>query len=299
MKNLVLPSLETLQGSTAGDIFSNNSEGKFELYSFIDLDTLEVNSSNNPVFNIGTDNITFANGDIYLNGIDFQGHSNVVIGGSSKFKKIVSNQITASFDVNSSNNDMIDAGSGIEKLKQSGQFLLSSKLDTSISSVGYKNISSWNSNTTKEFDLLNNQNSIFFDLNSDSLNTGTINKPSKITIRLPELFPVGNILDIAFWLDSVGSNKPNPFDIVFEKQGSTDIQIFTQFFGYEVNTKRISSNNIDVTRLTSNFSFNMLYLGNNFLNINMGDGLFPGTNSYEEKSIVANNPYNQWMIIEF
>lgn len=300
MKSLSLPSLEKLQLSTAADIFSNNQAGKFNLYSFIDLETLELNSSNNPAFNIDTNSITFTNGNFYLNKAEFSGHSKIVLGGSSKFKKIVSNQITASFDVNSLNNDIIEAGDGIETTKGTGQFLLNSKNEVSISSLGHINIADWNSNSTKEFNLSDYQANFFFDLNNDSTNTGTMNKPNQITIRLPENFSVGNILEISYWFDGPGNvNSPNSFHINFEKQGTNDIQIITQFFGTAINSKFISNTSIDVAKLDSQFSFNMLYLGNNFFNIDMNDSTFPGASSYEEKSIVQDNLYNQWMMIEF
>ena len=299
MKSLSLPSLESLQLATAADIFSNNQLGKFSLYSFIDLETLELNSSNNPAFNIDTNSITFANGNFYLTKVNFTGHSKVVLGGSSKFKKIVSNQITASFDVNSSNNDIMEAGEGIEVTKGTSQFLINSKNDIAISSAGHINIANWNNNTNKEFNISDYQSNIFFDLNSDSTNTGTMDKPEDIIIRLPENFTVGNVLEVSYWFDSEGVNKPNSFHINFEKQGTNDIQIITQYFGNSINSKFISNKHISIEKLDKNFSFNLLYLGNNFLNINIGDSPFPGASSYEEKSIVQDNLYNQWMMIEF
>ena len=302
MKSLSLPSLETLQLSSAADIFSIEQTGKFKLYSFIDIETLEFDSSNNPAFNIDTESLEIVGANLYLNNVDFTGYSRVNIGGSSKFKRIVSNQITASFDVNSLNNNMVEPGDGIETVKGTGQFLLNTKNTTAISSIGtgFINIANWNSNSTKDFILQDYQDSIFFDLNSDSTNPGTMNKPDQISIHLPENFSVGNVLEISYWFDGPSNNNsPNSFHINFEKQGTNDIQIITQFFGNAINSKFISNSNISIKKLDAQFSFNMLYLGNNFFNIKMNDTPFAGASSYEEKNILQDNLYNQWMMIEF
>ena len=304
MKSLSLPSLETLDTSLAGDIFSNKTEGIFKLFSFVDVETLSVNSSNNPAFNISSTNINFTNGDFYLNGVEFSGHSRISIGGSSKFKKIISNQITASFDVNSTNNNMFEGGDGTAFTKGTGQFLVNSSAGPSkINNTGYIDRTDWSSNpgSSKEFQISNYQSDIFFDLQYNTGNTAALSNPynNEIVIKLPENYTDGNVFSVTFRFDSRKNYKPaSPFGIKFQKQGTNDIQIISQYFGNEVNNYSITTEDINITNLDTHTSFNLLYLGNNFFNIDLNSAPFAGASSYEEKSIVMNNSYNQWMLIE-
>lgn len=303
MNTLSLPSLEALKSSNSGDIFTNNSEGVFKLFSFVDLEVLELNSNNNPVFNITSNNFNITNGNVYLDGVEFSGYSRIGLGGSSKFKKIISNQITASFDVNNTNQDMFIDGDGTGFVKGTGQFLIHSRPGPSnINNTGYVNRNDWSSGpgSPKEFIIPDYQPDLFFDLKHTSLNSMNLVNPlnNKIIIKLPENYTEGNIFTISFRFDNRTFYKPNPFDIDLQKQGTDNIQIISQYFGNELNSYSILKSKIDIANLSIHPSLNLLYLGNNFFNIDLNAGPFPGINSYEEKSIVMDNLYNQWMMFD-
>lgn len=304
MKILGLP-YKTLLGANEGNILSSKkTEGSFRINDFIDIETLETNSSNNPVFDISSLGLRINNSEFYVNGIKSEGYSDVFIGGFSKFKKIISNQITASIDLDPNNDPMFSSEQGLEVQQDpsGGKYIINTKFDDSVFGIGYVNINSWNNNSSKEFTMQNNQNNLYFDLNSDASNGGTAGSLSRLKINMPEEFSIGGVLNISFWIEmnSGLSSIGNPF-IELRKQGSQSVQFITQYspgISYHIDNIDLNNGIVDFNKLGPKISLNMLYLGNNFFNIKLDESPFEGVSDYEVKSIVQDNNYNQWLILD-
>ena len=319
MKILSIPSLNEIKNSTPGDALSVNNS-KFEIIdSVFDLSVVE-NSVNvgQPSFEIKNNKLRVFNEDFYVDNVNFDNVSNISFVGTDinkTFKKIIANKITASIEFNNDDNDIIETtedgltvskSSGFYKFKNQGSIF-------STSNSGYKNRLEWKNNSTLVWDTLDNQKTIYFDLNynftTNNTHSLTFNSSGKkVTVRLPAEFSQGNLFKVIYSIDFYKDNFYNfdnlgKFNQVFQKStnSTNDIQVISQYFGYSNNTFEISGDKVDIYHYSQNerAMINILYLGNNFFNYDFSLSRFSGNSAYEEKDMRVTNNYNQWLIMDF
>ena len=305
MRVAALPSLRQINTAQSGSNFSTGPSS-MKIHALFDAESLGFNADNSsdPALALNSTGMDFQGGNFYFDGVKFDGYSKVSIGGNSKFKRLVSNQITASID-----SSMITSREGVDITFNSGQFLIGDKPKPSAGSSGavsgYVDVNTWNNNTTKTFTVSDYQERLFFDLNMDIINNGSFrqNQPNNaptegVTINLPELYEVGNTLNITFWFEGHVDNKPDSFDITFSDQNTNSVQIISQILGENVDSLKFESSLVDFVNLDPSIDYELLYLGQNFLNINIDEPYFTGASDYQEKTITQDNNFAQWLLID-